>query len=362
MQRAPWSRSSPSGARRGTRGSRSTRSAGRGSRRPALDLQEAPSSPIAVSGDVGRRRRPRLVASSPPALAAARSVGPLGEHALVVGREDLDELRQQLVPVVEDAPCDRGSGALEVLATSARTSMMSPSSSSSSWSSIVGLTPRGEACRPRRGRRPGRRSCPPRSCARSAEHDHAAAGHVLAAVVAEALDDGVGARVAHREALPASPRKKREPAVVEGVGDHGCEYMTGGRVVVLGRTGRNFAAGMSGGIAYVLDPDGELAGKVNPAMLDQLEALDEADEIECRSLVEEHARRTGSELAQRMLDDWGTAREQFVKVFPTDYKRVIAELAAEEAATVGEAPTAEEFRGEAVDVVGAPHTRLGDGE
>jgi glutamate synthase domain-containing protein 2/glutamate synthase domain-containing protein 3 len=157
-------------------------------------------------------------------------------------------------------------------------------------------------------------------------------------------------------------RNSGASAVVEGVGDHGCEYMTGGRVVVLGRTGRNFAAGMSGGIAYVLDPAGELPAKVNPAMLDQLEPLDESGEAECRALVAEHARRTGSELAQRVLADWPAARAQFVKVFPADYKRVLAELAAEEAAAVGAAPRADEFAGEAVDVVGAPHARLGDGE
>jgi glutamate synthase domain-containing protein 3 len=157
-------------------------------------------------------------------------------------------------------------------------------------------------------------------------------------------------------------RNSGASAVVEGVGDHGCEYMTGGRVVVLGRTGRNFAAGMSGGIAYVLDPAGELPAKVNPAMLDQLEPLDESGEAECRALVAEHARRTGSELAQRVLADWPAARAQFVKVFPADYKRVLAELAVEEAAAVGAAPRADEFAGEAVDVVGAPHARLGDGE
>jgi glutamate synthase (NADPH/NADH) large chain/glutamate synthase (ferredoxin) len=125
-------------------------------------------------------------------------------------------------------------------------------------------------------------------------------------------------------------------AVVEGVGDHGCEYMTGGRVVVLGRTGRNFAAGMSGGLAFVLDEHGELRSKVNPTMLDQLEELDEADAIELRDLVAEHARRTGSPVAQRVLDDWDALLPRFVKVFPTDYKRVLAELAAQEQANAGE--------------------------
>src|SRR4051812_23622149 len=119
-------------------------------------------------------------------------------------------------------------------------------------------------------------------------------------------------------------------AVIEGVGDHGCEYMTGGRVVVLGATGRNFAAGMSGGIAYVLDEDGTFRDRVNPTMLDQLEELDDADAIECRTLVEEHADRTGSPVARRVLDDWDAMRGRFVKVFPTDYKRVLAEMGARE--------------------------------
>src|SRR5262249_15371368 len=117
-------------------------------------------------------------------------------------------------------------------------------------------------------------------------------------------------------------------AVVEGVGDHGCEYMTGGRVVVLGPTGRNFAAGMSGGLAFVLDERGTFRGKVNGAMLDQLEELTEEDAAEARGLIEEHLRRTGSPVAQRVLDDWQELLPRFVKVFPTDYKRVLAEQAA----------------------------------
>ncbi len=117
-------------------------------------------------------------------------------------------------------------------------------------------------------------------------------------------------------------------AVVEGVGDHGCEYMTGGRVVVLGPTGRNFAAGMSGGLAFVLDEHGELRAKVNAAMLDQLEELTDEDAEEARALVEEHLRRTGSPVARRVLDAWEELLPRFVKVFPTDYKRVLAEQAA----------------------------------
>jgi glutamate synthase domain-containing protein 3 len=117
-------------------------------------------------------------------------------------------------------------------------------------------------------------------------------------------------------------------AVVEGVGDHGCEYMTGGRVVVLGPTGRNFAAGMSGGLAFVLDERGELRAKVNAAMLDQLEELTDEDAEEVRALVAEHLRRTRSPVARRVLDSWEQLLPRFVKVFPTDYKRVLAERAA----------------------------------
>ena len=102
-------------------------------------------------------------------------------------------------------------------------------------------------------------------------------------------------------------------AVVEGVGDHGCEYMTGGRVVVLGRTGRNFAAGMSGGIAYVLDEDGGFRGRCNLELIG-FEELDETDADELRSLVDEHFARTGSAVAERLLEDWASAVPQFVKV------------------------------------------------
>ena len=155
-------------------------------------------------------------------------------------------------------------------------------------------------------------------------------------------------------------RNSGASAVVEGVGDHGCEYMTGGRVVVLGPTGRNFAAGMSGGLAFVLDEDGSFRQRVNPALMDQLEPLDEGDAIEVRDLVAEHVRRTGSTVGQRVLDDFDALLVRFVKVFPSDYKRVLAELAAQEEAAVP--PAADEFAGEAVDVVGAPPERVGEGE
>jgi glutamate synthase domain-containing protein 3 len=126
-------------------------------------------------------------------------------------------------------------------------------------------------------------------------------------------------------------RNSGASAVVEGVGDHGCEYMTGGRVVVLGPTGRNFAAGMSGGLAFVLDESGDLRRRINPTLLDQLEPLDEADAIEVRDLVAEHVERTGSPVGRRVLDEWDALLPKFVKVFPADYKRVLAELARQEA-------------------------------
>ena len=113
-------------------------------------------------------------------------------------------------------------------------------------------------------------------------------------------------------------------SVVEGVGDHGCEYMTGGRVVVLGSTGRNFAAGMSGGIAYVLDPDGSFALNCNIDMVD-LERLDQLDEIAIvRDLITRHSALTGSAIGRRVLDHWPIAMRQFVAVMPRDFKRVKA--------------------------------------
>jgi glutamate synthase (NADPH/NADH) large chain/glutamate synthase (ferredoxin) len=117
-------------------------------------------------------------------------------------------------------------------------------------------------------------------------------------------------------------------AVVEGVGDHGCEYMTGGRVVVLGPTGRNFAAGMSGGIAYVYDETGDFAQRRCNRSSVSFEELDEADALELRALVVEHAQRTGSAVAERLLGDWEVSLERFVKVMPDDLRRVLDEQAA----------------------------------
>jgi glutamate synthase domain-containing protein 3 len=112
-------------------------------------------------------------------------------------------------------------------------------------------------------------------------------------------------------------------AVVEAVGDHGCEYMTGGRVVVLGATGRNFAAGMSGGLAYILDVKGDFPTRCNKQMV-SLEKLEFEEEIlEVRSLVEKHVRYTDSKLGKQVLSLWEEMVPKFVKVYPKDYKRVL---------------------------------------
>jgi glutamate synthase (NADPH/NADH) large chain/glutamate synthase (ferredoxin) len=126
-------------------------------------------------------------------------------------------------------------------------------------------------------------------------------------------------------------RNSGASAVVEGIGDHGCEYMTGGRVVVLGETGRNFAAGMSGGVAYVLDERGDFPARCNMGMVG-FEELAEADAIELRALVAEHAERTASPVAADVLVRWDEllAANAFVKVMPHDYKRVLREHAEEE--------------------------------
>ena len=136
--------------------------------------------------------------------------------------------------------------------------------------------------------------------------------------------------------------------VVEGTGDHGCEYMTGGTVVVLGNTGRNFAAGMSGGIAYVYDPEGTFESKCNMSMVTlepvlagdiQATSIDKSiwhsmlrggegdtDEAILRQLIERHFKHTGSTRARNLLDNWASSRAKFVKVFPTEYKRALAEM------------------------------------
>jgi glutamate synthase (NADPH/NADH) large chain/glutamate synthase (ferredoxin) len=144
-------------------------------------------------------------------------------------------------------------------------------------------------------------------------------------------------------------------AVVEGTGDHGCEYMTGGTVAVLGKTGRNFAAGMSGGIAYVFDEDGQFASKANTAMVSlepvlsaqEQEAsvpkatwhLGQSDEVNLKKLLEDHHRWTGSKRARDLLDQWSESRKRFVKVFPNEYKRALGEMAAK-TASLTDAPAA----------------------
>ena len=173
--------------------------------------------------------------------------------------------------------------------------------------------------------------------------DHIIAGNTVlyGALSGEAYFNGVaGERFAVRNSGAA--------AVVEGLGDHGCEYMTGGTVVVLGATGRNFAAGMSGGIAYVWDPDGNFRKRCNMAMV-ELETLQshadqaasgdmrhwhtmkpgaerQTDETILRQLIENHYRYTGSFRARDMLDHWERSRREFVKVFPTEYRRAMGEL------------------------------------
>ncbi len=139
-------------------------------------------------------------------------------------------------------------------------------------------------------------------------------------------------------------RNSGAEAVIEGVGDHGCEYMTGGTVAVLGTTGRNFAAGMSGGIAYVFDREGKFASRCNTAMVDlepvlseseqqgkvarDVWHLDTADEVLLRRLIENQARYTDSKRAKEILADWTKHRAKFVKVFPKEYRRALGENAA----------------------------------
>jgi glutamate synthase (NADPH/NADH) large chain len=140
-------------------------------------------------------------------------------------------------------------------------------------------------------------------------------------------------------------RNSGATTVVEGCGDHGCEYMTGGTVVVLGETGRNFAAGMSGGVAYVYDPRGDFEKKCNTAMVNLEPVLTtkeqgdragwhsqsrggerESDEVILKRLIERHFKHTGSTRARNLLDDWANSRAKFVKVFPTEYKRALEEM------------------------------------
>jgi glutamate synthase (NADPH/NADH) large chain len=133
-------------------------------------------------------------------------------------------------------------------------------------------------------------------------------------------------------------RNSGATAVVEGVGDHGCEYMTGGRVVVLGPTGRNFGAGMSGGIAYVYDPDEAFAALVNREMV-ELQQLDDADRDFLRTTVAAHAELTGSPVAQAIVDEWETEAAKFKRVMPIDYQRVLRVMELAKAEGLGEQET-----------------------
>jgi glutamate synthase (NADPH/NADH) large chain len=133
-------------------------------------------------------------------------------------------------------------------------------------------------------------------------------------------------------------RNSGASAVIEGVGDHGCEYMTGGRVVILGPTGRNFAAGMSGGVAYVWAPHRDLFKKnFNEGMADLEDVIDEQDVDELKQLIELHQNGTGSTVAADVLDRWDETLPQFVKVMPTDYKRVLMERNAKQQLAVAAA-------------------------
>ena len=162
---------------------------------------------------------------------------------------------------------------------------------------------------------------PPKQSTFAAE-ENVIAGNVIlyGATGGEAYLRGI---VAERFAV----RNSGAQAVVEGIGDHGCEYMTGGKVVILGETGRNFGAGMSGGVAYVWDPSKNFSKKCNMESF-ELESLCSANDIiELKALIENHYKYTGSPVAQDILNNWKGALAEFVKVMPTDYKRVLAERA-----------------------------------
>ena len=124
-------------------------------------------------------------------------------------------------------------------------------------------------------------------------------------------------------------RNSGATAVVEGIGDHGCEYMTGGVVVVLGKTGRNFAAGMSGGVAYVYDKDKKFDATLCNMEMVAFDPIEEDDIIKMKRLIKNHSMFTNSPLAKRILGDWENQYQHFVKVMPTDYKKALKRLAEE---------------------------------
>ena len=137
-------------------------------------------------------------------------------------------------------------------------------------------------------------------------------------------------------------------AVVEGVGDHGCEYMTGGKAVILGPTGRNFAAGMSGGVAYVLDRDGEFESRCNMEMVKLGPVESDEDIADLKALIEKHQSNTNSDVAQEILDDWENSLGKFVRVMPVDYERMLNYMA--EARATGKFEKDEEIAEEAFDM------------
>jgi glutamate synthase (NADPH/NADH) large chain len=163
---------------------------------------------------------------------------------------------------------------------------------------------------------------PPRESTFKAE-ENVIAGNVnlYGATSGEAYFRGIGAE---RFAV----RNSGASAVIEGIGDHGCEYMTGGRVVVLGKTGRNFGAGMSGGIAYIWDPENALPPKCNMETYELDSVTAASDILELKALIQNHADYTESPVAKSILENWEQSLRQFVKVMPTDYKRVLGEQAA----------------------------------
>ncbi|XP_013383645.1 glutamate synthase [NADH], amyloplastic-like isoform X2 [Lingula anatina] len=143
-------------------------------------------------------------------------------------------------------------------------------------------------------------------------------------------------------------RNSGATAVVEGCGDHGCEYMTGGRVIILGLTGRNFAAGMSGGFAYVLDREKVFHGKCNMETID-LESLGDEDVPFVKGLLEEFHTKTGSEIAKDVLDNWEQAMDDFVKVFPKEYRRALLDIAKEKAQAKEDLEFMEKMRAERIE-------------
>lgn len=143
-------------------------------------------------------------------------------------------------------------------------------------------------------------------------------------------------------------RNSGAAVVVEGIGDHGCEYMTGGKTVVLGPTGKNFGAGMSGGVAYVYDPEGVFPENCNMEMI-ELEKLDNEQEIsELKSMINEHITKTGSTVGEAIIKDWDNSLGKFIKVIPTDYKRMLSYI--EKARATGKYKTEEEIVDAAFDM------------